>query len=124
MSYYQDLTPEQQRNILSAMAGLRLNASQGKEITRQEVNAAFRQATGKELSLEYMRDPAVVQMMSLLAPSRATTDFRSRTNPQNAIPSNPYAQTDSNLAVRGLPVPKPPAAGMPAGYSTRYSAKR
>lgn len=119
MSYYQDLTPDEQGRVLSAMAGLKLNASQGKPVTRLDVNTAFLQATGKQLSMEYIRDPSVVQLMSIVTPSRASTGvFSEKQGVANRIdPST--AITDRNLAARGLPVPK--TYSQTPGI-TRYSA--
>jgi hypothetical protein len=120
--YYNDLTQEEQIAVVSAMAGLRLNAKNGKKVTRQDLNSAFVQATGKQLTQEYMRDPAVVQLMTLLAPSRGETgafrDKRQETAQQEL--SATTAITDRNLAARGMPVPTRPATPPPG--ATRYSA--
>jgi len=104
--------------VLASAAGLKLNAKQGKPITRKDVNAAFLQATGRPLTQEFMRDPSVVQMMGLIAPERGSTgafshrrEIKTPTDPSTAI-------TDRNMAARGLPVPnRPPVQG-----ATRYSA--
>lgn len=117
--YYQNLTVEEQGKVLSAMAGLKLNASQGKPVTRQDVNMAFLQATGKQLSIEHMRDPSVIQLMGLVTPNRGYTGaFAEKPNSNQRIdPST--AITDRNLAARGLPVPK---VSSPLPGATRYSA--
>lgn len=117
--YYNSLTTEEQNKVLAALAGLKLHAKRGETITRNEINIAFSQATGKQLSQEYMRDPSVVQLMGLLAPSRLQTGavYRGSGSQKSADPS--IAITDRNLAARGLPVPKS-AASLPG--VTRYSA--
>lgn len=117
--YYTNLTFNEQQKVLSVIAGLKMNAGSGKAITRQEVNTAFMQAVGKPLSIEFMRDPSVVSLMSLVSPSRGSSGaFSQKGNPRlNTDPST--AITDRNMAARGLPVPK---ASTPALGGTRYSA--
>lgn len=116
--YYTNLTLEEQGKVLSAMAGLKLNATQGKPVTRQDINMAFLQATGKPLSLEYMRDPSVVQLLGLVNPRASTGAFADkRIQNQKIDPST--AITDRNLAARGLPVP---TRSTPMPGATRYSA--
>jgi hypothetical protein len=120
MSYYQNLNAEEQGKVLSVMVGLKLNANRGQKVTREEVNKAFIQAVGKPLSLEYMRDPSVVQLMGLLAPERAQTGVYSGTKQATPRSAHTAAITDRNLASRGLPVPKTPSP--PPMGATRYSA--
>ena len=95
--YYTELSLEEQGAVLAAAAGLRLNRKLGKEITRKDLNAAFAKATdGKQLSNEFMRDPAVIQLMSLLAPGRGQTGaFKNEKD---------IDKTDKNLEARGIPV--------------------
>lgn len=119
-NFYNQLTPEEQGSVLSAVAGLKLNAKQGKAITRKEINAAFLQATGKTLSLEYMRDPSVVQLMSMVSPAKSYTGVYSANQPKTSTGAYPSTSiTDRNLAARGLPVPKT-STYVPG--QTRYSA--
>lgn len=120
--YYENLTAEEQGRVLAAVAGLKLNAKKGIPITRKDVNAAFLQATGKELTLSMMRDPSVVQLMSIITPGAGLRGAAPQTK-ATGVPTRPdptISITDRNLAVRGLPVPKAPTP-VPAG-STRYSA--
>lgn len=116
MSYYQDLTIEEQNKVLGAMAGLKLNAKDRK-ITRQDINVAFAQALGRPLSMEYMRDPSVVQLLSLEGYG-VQSALKVEEKPKAP---NQFASTDSHLAARGLPTPKA-GTGTVIG-STRYSAK-
>lgn len=121
MGYYENLSPEEQGQVLAVMAGLKLNRDRGQAITREDVNAAFLQATGKPLSVEYMRDPAVIQLMSLVSPARGETGAFVKGRVSGSGVYNPsIAITDRNLAARGLPVPKAPAP--PLTGTTRYSA--
>lgn len=117
--YYENLTFDEQGKVLAAMAGLKLNAQKGIPITRQDVNVAFLQATGKPLSIGYMRDPAVVQLMSLAGPGSGLKAIQNKPRTFGAIPSS-TAITDRNLATRGLPVPK--TSAVPPAGTTRYSA--
>jgi hypothetical protein len=113
MSYYGDLSVEEQGKVLSAMAGLKLNARNGVPITRAQINSAFMQALGKPLSMEYMRDPSVVQLLSLESHGKAEAAIKTQQ-------ANQFSSTDAHLAARGLPVP--PASSTTVG-STRYSAR-
>lgn len=97
------------------MAGLRLNAGKGQAITREDINTAFTRAVGKPLSIEYMRDPSVVQLMGLLGSGRGVTGVHSR----EAKPL--ISSTDSHLQARGIPVASP-RMNTTMG-STRYSAR-
>ncbi len=120
MSYYENLTVEEQGKVLAAMAGLKLNAKSGAPITRKDVNVAFLQATGKPLTIDMMRDPSVVQLMSTITPGTGATGTFSRGRSSGSMPDPVTSITDRNLAARGLPVPK---ASNPAPMgSTRYSA--
>ncbi|OGM28882.1 hypothetical protein A2801_02890 [Candidatus Woesebacteria bacterium RIFCSPHIGHO2_01_FULL_41_10] len=74
MSNYKDLTIEEREKVMAATAGLRFNKDPDKPIDRRKVNVAFRAATGKELSQEYMRDPSVVTLMSQIE-HRPTADY-------------------------------------------------
>lgn len=117
--YYNDLTFDEQQKVLSAMVGLKLNLNSGKPVTRQDINAAFMQATGKQLSIEYMRDPSVVQLMGLVSEGRASTGAFKSDPRINKKPDPVTTMTDRNLAARGLPVPSR-APSIPG--ATRYSA--
>lgn len=120
--YYENLTVDEQGKVLAAMAGLKLNAKGGQPITRKDVNAAFLQATGKALTLDMMRDPSVVQLMSIITPGAGLSGITSRTRTTSTTgrPDPITSITDRNLAARGLPVPKA-STPAPTG-STRYSA--
>lgn len=121
MGYYEDLSFEEEQAILSVMASLKLNRDRGQAVTRQDINKAFAQATGKVLSLYHMRDPAVIQLMSMISPVHKETGAFSRSRTPGSVPSDPsIAITDKNLAARGLPVPRAPAP-TPIG-ATRYSS--
>jgi len=119
MSYYQNLTFDEQQKVLSAMAGLRLNAGKGQAITREDINIAFARAVGKPLSIEYMRDSSVVQLMGLLGSGRGNTRVHGRG--EKAPKYMPLSSTDAHLAARGMPVSNP-SMGSSLG-STRYSAR-
>ena len=117
MSYYQNLTAEEQGKILSVMAGLKLNLKAGKPLTMMDINSAFTQATGKTLSMDYMRDPAVVQLVSLVSTSKVSAPRQFGTSSPNPTTQS----TDAHLAARGIPVAQG-NMGTTLG-STRYSAR-